>query len=150
MIQTDNLEDFWKKRSEVKDSEKVLVFDDYPFSRKDVESHDMRHLLMNGRHLKESVLICTQHSRSSFNPQLRHQFDFVFVYWNTSIQNRKDLYNSYFGVFPTFEEFDKIFSEYSRDFTFLVLDARIPARCPQECIFYYKIINEHGSANQVQ
>jgi len=48
LIQTDNLEDFWKKRSEVKDSEKVLVFDDYPFSRKEVESHDMRNLLMNG------------------------------------------------------------------------------------------------------
>ena len=44
----------------------------------------------------------------SVTPEIRTCFDFVFVYDDDFIPNRKRIYEYYFGIIPQFKIFNKI------------------------------------------
>lgn len=96
-----------------------------------------KELCFNGRCYKIDYIIQTKPT-SKITPELRSNFDFVFLFYDENIDNRKLIYDRYCGMFSTFEEFDNIFSESKS----LVIDNRNHyENLIDRCMYYINTIH---------
>ena len=93
-------------------------------------------LCRNGRHLAITVLITSQYA-TDLGPGLRSQVDCVFVLRDPSIQNRKRLWSSYFGLMPL-AQFNAVFDAATEAYGALVLNQTVPSNEVRECVFWYR------------
>ena len=101
-------------------------------------SETMRRLFFNSRHYKICVMMLAQYCMD-LNPSLRGNIDLVFVARDLVVANRERLYRSYFGVFPTFGQFDRVMTTVTESFTFLVLvNNDVRSNRPEDVLFHYK------------
>ena len=85
-------------------------------------SSNFEEILLNGRHYKVNVFVAIQYC-GGLSPQLRTQFDYVFALKDKIVSTRNKLYEKYFGIFKTCEEFEQVFSDVtSEPYNSLVLD----------------------------
>lgn len=71
-------------------------------------------------------------------PDLRSQFDYIFLLYNDTINNLKRLYEHYAGVFPTFQSFREIFGQLTDDYGAMVLVNRGNDREFSKKVYFYK------------
>lgn len=115
----------------------LLILEDQSFNKSIFRCPVLAEVLMNGRHYGMTLFITTQYSRS-ITVELRSQFDFVFCCLEKFVQNRKRLYEDYFGVFPTFDSFNQIMMQCTSDFGCLVMN-NISRSCDiDKSVYYYK------------
>lgn len=95
----------------------LLVFEDCFDVSKNKSYLD---LIFNTRHYKITLMTVVQHS-SGFSPQVRSNFDFVFMSKDESISNQKRLYENYAGMYPNFKMFKDVFDKTCEDYTMFVI-----------------------------
>tara|TARA_B100000131_G_scaffold235577_1_gene227564 strand:- start:392 stop:784 length:393 start_codon:yes stop_codon:yes gene_type:complete len=71
-------------------------------------------------------------------PALRANCDFVFVFKEPVLSNREKLYKNFFGIFPTFEMFNKVLEACTEDYGCLVLDNTVRSNKISDCVFWWK------------
>ena len=71
-------------------------------------------------------------------PALRANVDYVFILRENIIQNREKLYKSFFGIFPTFDMFNKVMDSCTENYECLVLDNTSKSNRIEDCVFWYK------------
>jgi hypothetical protein len=71
-------------------------------------------------------------------PDLRCQVDYVFALKESIMTNKIKLWKFFFGMFPTYDSFSKVFDECTRDHRAIVLDNTQSNTDVSECIFWYK------------
>lgn len=114
-----------------------LILDDLGFGRAPFRTDDFRKLLMNGRWLGV-FLIITQQYLMDIGPDLRGNFDYIFAMAETAKKTRQKLYESYFGVFNSFADFDRVFTQVTaKKGRALVLDTTNSSNLVQDRVFYY-------------
>jgi hypothetical protein len=92
---------------------------------------------MNGRWLGLMLLI-TQQYLLDIGPDLRGQIDYVFALGETSRKTRQKLYDYYFGVFNSFADFDRVFTQVtSKKGRALVLDNTVSTTKITDRVFYF-------------
>ena len=97
-------------------------------------------LFFNGRH-KQITYILTMQFPLGISPELRANFDYIFLLAEDYISNKKRLYEHYAGMFPHFQAFLDVFDELTKDYGSMVI-ANSGARDNfLKKVFYYKAEN---------
>ena len=115
----------------------AAILDDLAYDRGTFRSNEMREAFMNGRWLG-LLLMITQQYLLDIGPDLRGQIDYVFALGETSRKTRQKLYDYYFGVFNSFADFDRVFTQVtSKKGRALVLDNTISTTKITDRVFYF-------------
>merc|ERR1711924_369805 len=128
------------------DPRAMLIMDDCLAQKSTwLKDQNILELMQNGRHYKITYILTVQYSLG-ISPELRSNFDYIFLLGEDIINNRKKLYDHYVGMFPTFDFFQKAFMQCTANFGCMVIDNR--SRSPEltEKVFWYKA-DEPGDFN---
>jgi hypothetical protein len=94
------------EKQKSQDSKPILIiFDDCIFSKVINNNNNFKEILINGKHLKICSIVVVQYP-ISFNQEIRENFDFVYYYKDECIANSKKIYKQYFGILPSYSQFD--------------------------------------------
>jgi hypothetical protein len=125
------------KLTQMTDSQVLCIFDNC-FEKKSLwASNIIRSLILNGRHDNIGVMILAQYSLD-LPPYLRSNVDFVFAFKDSYQRNRENLFKQYFGVVPSFKDFDPLMNYYTEDLGILVLNNKEKSNELKKCLFWYK------------
>lgn len=137
----DSLLAMQKQRSQELGMDKLrslfLVLDDCMYDKTVMKSKGMRNLFMNGRHYKCFFLAAVQWLMD-LGPDLRTQVDYVFALRENIVSNRERLYKFFFGLFPKYEDFARVFDACTANYECLVIDNTSTSNKIEDCIFWYK------------
>lgn len=83
-------------------------------------------------------------------PDLRYNFDYVFLANDKITSSQKKLYDYWADMFPTFNEFCDIFMKYTKNYNNLVICYRGECNAINEKVFYFNIdeYNQNNPNNQ--
>lgn len=133
-----------KHNDEVKqfDTSKVdprgfLILDDCLYDSSWTKSKHIRAIFMNGRHYKMMFLVTMQYALG-IPPNLRTNIDYVFILRENIVSNRKRIYESYAGMFPTFEIFCQVMDQCTEDYECLVVFNNAKSNNIEDQVFWYK------------
>ena len=90
-----------------------------------------------GRHYQLTFILSMQYSLG-IQPELRSNFDYVFLLGEDFINNRKKLYEHYAGMFPSRELFDQVFMQVTDDYGVMVINNRLRSTDIRKKVFWYK------------
>lgn len=127
-----------KKKNKTADMRTILVMDDC-LSKKEVWAKDenIREIMMNGRHYKITYVLTMQYSMG-ITPELRANFDYIFLLKEDFISNKKKLYEHYAGMFPSYNAFETVFRTCTNEHCCMVVDNRKPSENINEKVYWYK------------
>ena len=92
---------------------------------------------MNARHLHVSFMNAVQYI-IDIPPDIRAQYSYVCATSENIHQNKKRLHQAFFGCFDKYADFDKAFSQITRDYKVAVLDQTDPSAEISRQLFWYK------------
>jgi hypothetical protein len=92
-----------------------MLLDDCMYDNKWTRHEIMRCVFMNGRHYRILFLLTLQYCMD-LPPSLRGQIDYLFILRENIIQNRKKLYDHFFGIFPTFDSFNEVLNQCTENY----------------------------------
>ena len=102
-----------------------------------VRDQPIQELLFNGRHYK-IMYILTMQFPLGITPELRSNFDYIFLLAEDYISNLKRMYDHYAGMFPSFDSFRQVFKQLTSDYGAMVISNRGARESLFEKIFFYK------------
>ena len=123
------------------DTRVMLIMDDCLASKavwnKDKNIYE---LLQNGRHYHITYILTMQYSLG-VQPELRSNFDFIFLLGEDFITNQKRLYDHYAGMFDNFDIFKKVFIDITDNYGCMVLNSQVKSRDITKKVFWYRATN---------
>jgi hypothetical protein len=127
-----------KKVGKKVDPSGILIMDDCLARKKSwAKDEQILEILMNGRHYRLTYIL-TMQTPLGITPDLRLNFDYVFLLKEDSTINKKKLWDNYASMFPTIHAFEKVFSECTRDYCSMVIDNRKPSDSIQDKVYWFK------------
>jgi hypothetical protein len=137
LINEDNKERI-KNNRKPKDDSLMLIMDDCMSSKGTwLKDPNILELFFNGRHHHLSFILTMQFSLG-IPPELRSNFDYIFLLAEDFISNRKRLYEHYAGMFPSFDIFQQVFNEITENYGCMVINNRVHSKDITEKVFWYK------------
>ena len=118
-----------------------IVLDDCAYDRNMFNSKGvhMRQIFYNGRHLGITLLLCMQAAIDGMPPAMRGNVDLLFTCRDMILTNQERLHKHYFGQIASFDAFQKIFTECTKDHEVLVSDSTGKGSDdPTSSLFWYK------------
>ena len=126
-----------------------IIMDDCLGDKKSwVRDAPILELLFNGRHY-QIMYILTMQFPLGITPELRSNFDYIFLLKEDFISNQKKIFDHYAGMFPNFNTFRQVFYELTADFGCMVIDNRRKASNPLERLFWYKAPDLEGRSSVI-
>jgi hypothetical protein len=86
------------------DPRMLILFDDCLHDKSWQKSKAVKNIFMNGRHYKIFFILAMQYVLG-IPPALRTNIDYVFIFRDSSLQNRRKIYECFGGAIPTFDMF---------------------------------------------
>ena len=120
-----------------KQAASFLLLDDCMYDNKFLKETTMRQIFYNGRHWGILFMLCMQYCMD-MPPALRANIDYVFILRENIVANREKLWKNFFGIFPTFDLFNKTMDACTENFECLVLDNTVKSNKISDCVFWYK------------
>ena len=114
-----------------------LVLDDLMYDKKMIKEKSMRQIFMNGRHYNILPMVTAQYCMD-IPPDIRTNIDYVIVLRDNNRANQKRLFDYFFGVFPKFADFQKVFNTITNNYGALVLDNASKSNRIEDCVYWYK------------
>jgi len=115
----------------------LLILDDCLYQKGVLKSTAMRDLFFNGRHLNVG-LVCACQYLMDISPELRTNIDYLCTMRESTITNRQKMHKHFFGQFSKFDQFDKVMSACTQNYSSLVMDATIASTKSTDCVFHYR------------
>ena len=127
----------------------VLLMDDCLDSKgKWMKDPPITDLFYNGRHYDITYLLTMQFPLG-ISPELRGNFDYIFLLATDITSDQKRLYEHYAGMFPTLDSFKEVFNKLTEDFGAMVIARRGCGSNLWDKIFWFRAndidVNEFGS-----
>jgi hypothetical protein len=97
----------------------------------------IKNIFFNGRHYN-FLFILTMQYPLGITPELRSNIDYVFVFNEPSIKNRKKIYDDYAGMIPSFDHFCNILDACTQNHECLVIKTSGNSTDLRDQIFWYK------------
>lgn len=119
------------------DTRIFIVLDDCMYDDKWTKTTLIREMFCNGRHWNIMLIITLQYP-VGIPPLLRENIDFSFILRNTTLRNRRILYDNYASIFPTFELFCNVFDSLSDDFHCMVINNLTQSNQINDVVFWYR------------
>ena len=127
-----------KQGKRMKDDRLILIMDDCMSSKGSwVKEEPVRELFFNGRHHHVSFILTMQYA-VGIPPEMRSNFDYIFLLAEDFISNRKRLYEHYAGMFPSFDIFQQVFTEITDNYGCMVINNRVHSTNITDKVFWYK------------
>jgi hypothetical protein len=127
-----------KKNGKKVDPSGILIMDDCLARKKSwAKDESIMEILMNGRHYKLTYIL-TMQTPLGITPDLRLNFDYVFLLKEDSTINKKKLWDNYASMFPSLPVFEKVFGKCTEDYRSMVIDNRKPSDNIQDKVFWFK------------
>ncbi|AKI80170.1 VV A32 virion packaging ATPase [Acanthamoeba polyphaga mimivirus] len=128
-----------KKKQGLKiDPSGILIMDDCLSQKKNWSKiQEITEILMNGRHYRLTYIL-TMQTPLGLTPDLRLNFDYIFLLKDDTQVNKKKLYNNYAGMFPSQLAFEKVLAKCTESHKCMVIDNRKPADKIQDKVFWFK------------
>ena len=114
-----------------------IVMDNCLVNKKDRSYQMISELLFNGRHYHVSYLLTMQYPLG-IKPELRCNFDYIFLFKDESLSNQKRMYEYYAGIFPNFESFRQVFLQLTSDGCMVIINRG--SNNIFDTVMHYKII----------
>ncbi len=133
----------YKEKMKEKEGKKVdprcfIIMDDCLGQKgKWVRDQPIQELIFNGRHYKIMYILTMQYPLG-ITPELRSNFDYIFLLKEDFVSNLKRMYDHYAGMFPSFDSFRQVFSQLTDDFGSMVIVNRGAKASLFEKIYHYK------------
>lgn len=87
------------------------------------EMQSIKEIMMNSRHYALTNITAMQ-SPIDLPPEMRLNFDYIFLFKEDSAINRKKIWMNYASMFPSIDEFEKVFSKATEGFGTMVINNR--------------------------
>jgi hypothetical protein len=127
-----------KKRGKKLDPRVILVMDDCLADSKSWKKNEtVLETFYNGRHYQITYILTIQYS-VSIPPNLRTNFDFVFLLKEEFISSKKRLHEHFVGMIGDFNDFREIFDKMTSNFGCMVVDLTCQSENPLDKINWYK------------
>ncbi len=131
----------YKKGKKV-DPRTFLVMDDCLASKGTwMNDGPILEIFYNGRHY-QILFILTMQFPLGIRPELRCNFDYIFLLAEDFYSNQKRLYDHYAGMFPSFDFFRQVFLQVTDEYGCMVIVNRGVRKELIDKIFHYKADNE--------
>lgn len=109
-----------------------------------INDREMAEIFYNGR-IYNILFIASMQYPLGIPPKYRANTDYVFIFADNNIANRKRIYEHYGGIFPTFELFDQLMDSCTSDFGCMVIDNTSKSRNIEDVIFWYRGSGEESN-----
>ena len=120
------------------DKRAFLIMDDCLSSKGEwAKDPNIAEMFFNGRH-HNIMFILSMQFPLGIKPELRGNFDYIFLLSEDFLCNQKRLYEHYAGMFPSFEVFRKVFTETTENFGCMVIDNKSHSKNIQDKVFWYR------------
>jgi hypothetical protein len=130
-----------KENKKMIDDRAFIVMDDCLSSKGTwMRDEAISNLLYNGRHYHLTYILTMQYPLG-ITPELRCNFDYVFIMAEDNISNLKRIYEHYAGMFPSFDIFKSVFSQLTANYGAMVINNRGSRTNFLDKIFWYKAKN---------
>lgn len=138
-VSNDAKDDSLKKTTNDTTTLKHLLFLDDCLATKGAWTKDpyLMDALFNGRH-RQLTYVLTMQYPLGITPELRSNFDYVFLFAEDIISNLKRIYDHYAGFFPDFNSFRQIHRQLTEDYGCMVIINRGISASFYDKIAYYK------------
>lgn len=139
-----------KEKGKSLDTRSYIIMDDC-LSQKGswVRDQPIQELLYNGRHY-HLMYILTMQFPLGITPELRCNFDYIFLMAEDTISNLKRIYDHYAGCFPNLYAFKQIFTELTKNYGCMVIVNRGARENIFEKIFHYKAPDFNDCKEQIK
>lgn len=97
----------------------------------------IKNIFFNGRHYNLLFVLTMQYAQG-IPPELRSNIDYVFIFNESSVANRKRIYEAYAGMIPSFEHFCNILDACSQNHECLVIKTSGNSSDLKDQVFWYK------------
>lgn len=97
----------------------------------------IKSIFFNGRHYN-FLFILTMQYPLGITPELRSNIDYIFVFNEPSLKNRRKIYDDYAGMIPSFDYFCNILDSCTQDHECLVIKTSGNSNDIREQVFWYK------------
>lgn len=94
-------------------------------------------IMNQGRHFQLTYILTMQYCMG-IQPELRTQFNFIFLLGEDNAASRKKIYEHWAGAFSKFELFEQVFQQVTQDYGCLVINNRIKSQDITKKIFWYR------------
>lgn len=123
--------------NKLEDSRCLLILDDCICTNSFFNSSYVQSIYSEGRFYKLPSITTIQ-CPIGIPPEIRYNFDYVFLLAENYYSNKKRLYEHYAGMFSDFESFDKTFSQMSKNDNCMVINNRSRSSNIEDKVFSYK------------
>lgn len=103
----------------------------------------IKSIFFNGRHFNFLFVLTMQYAQG-IPPELRSNIDYVFIFNEPSVANRKRIYDSYGGAVPSFDHFCNILDACTQNHECLVIKTSGNSSKLSDQVFWYKA-EEHSN-----
>ena len=120
------------------DPRTFLIMDDCMSAKKRwLNDPKMLTIFNEGRHYQLTFILSMQYCLG-IQPELRSNFDYIFLLGEDMVKNRRKLYEHYAGMFPNLDLFEQVFMQITDDYGCMVIDNRIRSNDITKKVFWYK------------
>jgi hypothetical protein len=120
-----------------KDNRIMLIMDDAMYDNRWTRDNLIRLLFMNGRHYSILVMVALQYCLG-IPPALRSNIDYSVLLKDSSVRNRRILYENFAGCLGTFEAFAQIMDACTNNREVLVFHNSSLSNKLEDQMFYYR------------
>ena len=121
-----------------KDANRIVVLDDCFVKMKNwCKNETVTEILMNNRHYDMPYIVIIQ-TPYGITPDIRLNFDYIFLLKEDSAINKQKLWDNYASMFPTYSTFEKVFTEYTKNFCCMVIDNRTQQDDINDKVFWFR------------
>uniref|UniRef100_A0A6C0H6M9 DOD-type homing endonuclease domain-containing protein n=1 Tax=viral metagenome TaxID=1070528 RepID=A0A6C0H6M9_9ZZZZ len=97
----------------------------------------IKSIFFNGRHFNFLFILTMQYAQG-IPPELRSNIDYVFIFNEPSVANRKRIYEAYAGMIPSFDHFCNILDACTQNHECLVIKTSGNSTDLKDQVFWYK------------
>ncbi len=124
-----------------------ILMDDLAYDKKMMKDDNIRQIFFNGRHFHVTSSVCIRMMKTYFitfqymmelAPAFRTNVDYVFVCKETRKDNLKRLYDYFFSMFDSYDDFKKVFNVCTNDYGCIVVDNTCKTGRIEDSVFWYK------------
>jgi len=127
-----------KDKKEPVDPRAFLVMDDCMAAKHLwIKDPNVLEIMNQGRHFQLTYILTMQYCLG-IQPELRTQFNFIFLLGDDNAASRKKLWEHWAGVFPKFDLFEQVFLQVTADYGCMVINNRIKTTDITKKVFWFK------------
>lgn len=118
----------------------ILILDDCMSNKSISKNQSFRELIFNSKYYNITLILSIQ-ILFVITPEIRGQFDNIFLFSENKITNIRRIWDHFGGIFSTFDSFKHVFSNLTKNFGVMVIENRGINKDIIDLIFWYKIDN---------